>query len=286
MAKTKTTMKYSQVAFTCHGGEGWEQDLLIADLAGLGFDSFEEQEQGFVAYIPAAQYDMQALETLMLGLPPGFEVAYAYREIEPQNWNAVWESNFDPITIGGQCHVRALFHPAQPVYPYEIVIHPKMAFGTGHHQTTSMMVEYILEDSFEGKRVLDMGSGTGILAIMAIKRGARHVDAYDNDNVCVDSVVENAALNQVDAIRARCGSAELIAGETYDAILANINRNILLLHLPAYAAALASGGALYLSGFYAGEDLDMLNGKAAGLGLEHDALKQRDKWVAARYIKR
>lgn len=279
-------MRYSQVAFTCRGGEGWEKDLFIADLADLGFESFEDSEHGFLAYIPTAQYDMQALETLLLTLPSGFEAEYAYREIEPENWNAVWESNFEPITIGGQCHVRALFHPAQPAYPYEIVIHPKMAFGTGHHQTTSLMVEYILEDDFEGKRVLDMGSGTGILAIMAIKRGAREADAFDNDPVCVDSVLENAALNQVDAIRTRCGSAELIAGETYDVILANINRNILLEHLPAYAAALEAGGALYLSGFYAGEDLDMLSDKAAGLGLAFDSAKQQDNWVAARYLKR
>jgi ribosomal protein L11 methyltransferase len=279
-------MRYSQVAFICRGGEGWEQDLLIADLAGLGFESFENQETGFLAYIPVAQYDMQALETLLLHQPAGFDVNYNYQEIEPQNWNAVWESNFDPITIGGQCHVRALFHPAQPGFPYEIVIHPKMAFGTGHHQTTSMMVEYLLEDDFDGKRVLDMGSGTGILAIMAIKRGALHADAYDNDPVCVDSVVENATLNDAASIRATCGSEELIAGETYDVILANINRNILLMHLPAYAASLVAGGALYLSGFYAGEDLQMLTDKASDHGLVFEKVKQQDKWVAARYIKR
>jgi|SRR5690606_12537647 len=279
-------MRYSQVEFTCRGGDGWEKDLLIADLAHLGFESFEDQEDGFSAYIPAAQYDMQALETLMLTLPPGFEVRYSYREIEPQNWNEVWESNFNPITIGGQCHVRAHFHPTQPSFPYEIVIHPKMAFGTGHHQTTSMMVEYLLEDDFVDKRVLDMGSGTGILAILAIKRGARYAHAFDNDPICVDSVVENAALNDVGVIRSACGSVELIAGESYDTILANINRNILMDHLSAYADSLVEGGTLYLSGFYAGEDLEMLNEKASTVGLLFDKVKQRDKWVAARYLKR
>lgn len=279
-------MRYSQVAFTCRGGEGWEKDLLVADLANLGFESFEDREEGFLAYIPAARYDMQALETLMVTLSPSFEVSYTYREIEPQNWNEVWESNFDPITIGGQCHVRALFHPAQPSFPYEIVIHPKMAFGTGHHQTTSMMVEYVLEDDFSEKRVLDMGSGTGILAILAIKRGASHADAFDNDPICVDSVEENAALNGVEGIRSACGSVELIVGQSYDAILANINRNILLDHLAAYADALVEGGPLYLSGFYAGEDLEMLNEKAREVGLVFDRVKQRDKWVAARYLKR
>lgn len=279
-------MKYSQVAFTCRGGDGWEKDLLIADLAELGFDSFEDQEQGFLAYIPAAQYDMQALETLLMTLPAGFEVEYTYQEIQPQNWNAIWESNFDPIVIGGQCYVRALFHPAKPEYPYEVVIHPKMAFGTGHHQTTTMMVEYILEDDFNSQYVLDMGSGTGILAIMAIKRGAKGADAFDNDPVCVDSILENAALNQVDAIRAQCGSVELIAGKKYGAILANINRNILLAHLQAYAETLENGGKLYLSGFYADVDMPMLNEKASSLGLEFDGFKQRDKWVATRYVKR
>lgn len=278
-------MRYSQVSFTCRGGDGWEKDVLIASLAAIGFESFEDVDQDFLAYIPAAQYDMQALETLLLAQPPGFEVQYAYKEIEPENWNAVWESNFDPITIGGQCHVRALFHPARPEYPFEIVIHPKMAFGTGHHQTTSMMVEYILEDDFDGKRVLDMGSGTGILAIMAMKRGAREADAFDNDPVCVESVVENAALNHTQGIRTQCGSAELIKAATYDVILANINRNILLLHLPDYANALPSGGVLYLSGFYAGDDLEMLTEKASGLGFVFDTVKQKDKWVAARYVK-
>lgn len=279
-------MRYSQVAFTYSGGQGWEKDLLIADLATLGFDSFEEEEQGFRAYIPAAQYDMQALETLLLTLPPGFEVHYSYQEIKPQNWNAVWESNFEPIVISGQCYVRALFHPAKPEYPYEVVIHPKMAFGTGHHQTTTMMVQYILEDDFQGKRVLDMGSGTGILAIMAIKRGATHVDAFDNDPVCKESVVENAVLNQVGNIQAACGSVELITGETYDVILANINRNILLAHLPSYVDALPVGGRLYLSGFYAEVDLVILNEEADRLGLAFDGAKEMDKWVAARYVKR
>lgn len=279
-------MRYSQVAFVCRGGEGWEKDLFVADLADLGFDSFEDNDQGFNAYIPAAQYDMQALESLLLTLPVGFDVRYTYNEIQPENWNAVWESNFEPITIGEKCHVRALFHPSRPAYPYEVVIHPKMAFGTGHHQTTSMMVEFVLEDDFQGKQVLDMGSGTGILAIMALKRGATHVDAFDNDPVCIDSIDENASLNEVTAISSQCGSVELIEGKKYDTILANINRNILLAHLPAYVEALVFGGTLYLSGFYVGDDLEMLNEKAAGLGLHFVRNKHQGQWTAACYVKR
>ncbi|WP_257093365.1 50S ribosomal protein L11 methyltransferase [Sphingobacterium sp. E70] len=146
------------------------KDLLVSDLADIGFDTFEDTESGFAAYIPAANLDLQALETLMLNLDEGFEVDYKVQEIENQNWNKLWESNFNPIEVGGQCYVRATFHDAKPDFPYEIIIDPKMSFGTGHHQTTSMMLQYILENDFEGKQVLDMGCGTGILAILASKK--------------------------------------------------------------------------------------------------------------------
>lgn len=278
-------MRYSELIFTCQGGEGWEQDVFIADLADLGFDSFEDFDGGFRGYIPSEQLDFQSLETLLLHLPQGFKVSYEHHEIESQNWNAVWESNFEAITIKDQCYVRAAFHPAMPAYPYEIVIHPKMAFGTGHHQTTSLMLEYLLEDDFVGLSLLDMGCGTGILAIMASLRGALQVEAIDNDAVCVESTVENTQLNQVTNIVQKQGSIAEITGKQYHVILANINRNILLEHLSHYAQALLPEGRLYLSGFYDGEDRDLLDRAAKQHGLSPDGFKKKDNWVAARYRK-
>ncbi|WP_282638490.1 50S ribosomal protein L11 methyltransferase [Sphingobacterium thalpophilum] len=279
-------MKYLEVIFQMLSGEEWQKDLLIADLADIGFDTFEDTESGFAAYIPAANLDLQALETLMLNLDEGIEVNYKVNEIENQNWNKLWESNFNPIEVGEQCYVRATFHDTKPDFPYEIIIDPKMSFGTGHHQTTSMMLQYILEDEFEGKAVLDMGCGTGILAILASKKGANPILAVDYDEICVDSVRENSVLNQVDNIEPLCGSYEVLEGRSFDSILANINRNILLEQLPQYAHSIQHNGALYLSGFYEQEDLPMLLEAAQSLGFEFVSKKILNNWCAAKFVKR
>ncbi|MCW8309734.1 50S ribosomal protein L11 methyltransferase [Sphingobacterium sp. InxBP1] len=279
-------MKYLEVIFQMLSGEEWQKDLLIADLADIGFDTFEDTESGFAAYIPAANLDLQALETLMLNLDEGIEVNYKVSEIENQNWNKLWESNFNPIEVGEQCYVRATFHDTKPDFPYEIIIDPKMSFGTGHHQTTSMMLQYILEDEFEGKAVLDMGCGTGILAILASKKGANPILAVDYDEICVDSVRENSVLNQVDNIEPLCGSYEVLEGRSFDSILANINRNILLEQLPQYAHSIQHNGALYLSGFYEQEDLPMLLEAAQSLGFEFVSKKVLNNWCAAKFVKR
>ena len=279
-------MKYLEVIFQMLSGEEWQKDLLIADLADIGFDTFEDTESGFAAYIPAANLDLQALETLMLNLDEGIEVNYKVNEIENKNWNKLWESNFNPIEVGGQCYVRATFHDTKPDFPYEIIIDPKMSFGTGHHQTTSMMLQYILEDEFEGKAVLDMGCGTGILAILASKKGANPILAVDYDEICVDSVRENSVLNQVDNIEPLCGSYEVLEGRSFDSILANINRNILLEQLPQYAHSIQHNGALYLSGFYEQEDLPMLLEAAQSLGFEFVSKKVLNNWCAAKFVKR
>src|SRR5690606_17555773 len=187
---------------------------------------------------------------------------------------------------GGQCYVRATFHDTKPDFPYEIIIDPKMSFGTGHHQTTSMMLQYILEDEFEGKAVLDMGCGTGILAILASKKGANPILAVDYDEICVDSVRENSVLNQVDNIEPLCGSYEVLEGRSFDSILANINRNILLEQLPQYAHSIQHNGAVYLSGFYEQEDLPMLLEAAQSLGFEFVSKKVLNNWCAAKFVKR
>ena len=278
-------MKYSEVVFSCLGGEDWHQDLLISDLGDMGFDSFETHDGGFAAYIASAQFDLSALESLLIHQPAGFEVSYVVNEIEPQNWNKVWERNFEPVVVADKCYVRATFHAPAAEYPYEIVIDPKMAFGTGHHQTTSLMMRQMLTETFEGRKVLDMGCGTGILAILASKLGAAEVLAIDNDPVCVDSVEENKIRNDAAHIATACGSADLIQGRRFDVILANINRNILMDQLEDYARSLEEGGILYMSGFYEGHDLDVLKHAAVRYGLTYTTHETMDSWAAARFIK-
>jgi len=265
--------------------EEWQKDLLVAELANLGFDTFEDQDQGFVAYVPTANLDIQALETVLLQEAGDYDLQYDVQELEQQNWNQLWESNFSPITVDDQCYVRATFHEDRPEFPYQIIIDPKMSFGTGHHQTTSMMLSFVLENDFEGKRVLDMGCGTGILAILASKRGAKELLAVDYDPICVESVKENKELNSTFNIEEKLGSKEVIEGLKFDTILANINRNILLDQLEVYANDLDAEGELYLSGFYDGEDLSILTEKAASLGFEFKEKKVLDNWCSAKFIK-
>jgi len=278
-------MKYTEVKFFSTDIQEWQKDLLIDELGAVGYDTFEDHENGFSAFIPSANVDIQALETVLLSQVDGYQLDYKVEDIEEQNWNVLWESNFNPIVVNDRVYVRATFHEHQPNYDYEVVIDPKMSFGTGHHQTTSMMLSYILENDFEGKRVLDMGCGTGILAILASKRGADAVVAIDFDSICVDSVVENKELNKVDNIEARLGSKEVIGSQSFDVILANINRNILLDQLETYSEVLVSGGALYLSGFYYEQDLDIIKQECERLNIIYSENKVLDNWCAAKFVK-
>jgi len=278
-------MKYSEVIFTRIVGEEWQQDLFIAELADIGFDTFEDTETGFAAFIPTANLDLQALETVILQQEDGFEVRYEVVDIQDQNWNKLWESNFSPILIDNDCYVRANFHPAKPEIRYEIIIDPKMSFGTGRHQTTTMILRYILENNFQDKEVLDMGCGTGILAILASQKEARHVFAVDFDDVCIASVEENKLLNNVSNIESKLGSYETIIGREFDIILANINRNILLEQFPQYSKSLRLNGELYISGFFDGEDLSILRTSAEAVGFEFVSNKVMDNWCSAKFVK-
>lgn len=278
-------MKYSVVHFHSSDILEWQKDLLVDELASIGFDTFEDKDFGFSAYIPSDSINIQALETVLLSQVEGFQLDYTIEDIEEQNWNLLWESNFNPITIDDSIYVRATFHAPQPDFKYEIVIDPKMSFGTGHHQTTSMMLSYIVENQFEGKRVLDMGCGTGILSILASMRGAQSVLAIDFDPICVESVIENKALNHIDNIEERLGSKEVIGQSSFDVIIANINRNILLDQLDTYAEVLNTGGELYLSGFYIGEDLDIIKQKSESLNIFFKENKVLDNWCAAKFVK-
>src|SRR6478735_357871 len=209
-------MNYYELLFTTITTEDYQQDLLIAALGEIGFDTFEELDLGFKAYIPVDDFDQRVLNEALEPYRNMFTFSYEVTLIPQKNWNEVWESNFEPIQIGDQVFVRATFHEPRPEFPYEIVIDPKMAFGTGHHQTTAMVMQLMLENDFVGKKVLDMGCGTGILAILAAKLGATDLTAIDYDPVCYESTIENSALNHVEHIKALCGSKEVIPAERYD----------------------------------------------------------------------
>jgi ribosomal protein L11 methyltransferase len=279
------TMNYYELLFTTITTEDYQQDLLINALGEIGFDTFEELEFGFKAYIPTDDFDEEKLKEQLLPYREMFTFSYEIMLIPQKNWNEVWESNFEPIEIGDKIYVRATFHPAKPEFPYEIVIDPKMAFGTGHHQTTSMMLQLMLENNFEGKKILDMGCGTGILAIMAAKLNAAEITAIDYDPVCFDSTIENSALNHIENIIPLCGSKEVIPDEQYDVILANINRNILLDQMERYAEVLKPDGEIYFSGFYESPDLDIITDAARTYGLKYIIHNKTNEWVAAKFIK-
>ncbi|MCR9264549.1 MAG: 50S ribosomal protein L11 methyltransferase [Flavobacteriaceae bacterium] len=257
-------------------------DILIAELGEVGFESFVENETGLLAYILKSDWREDILNGLYILQQPGFEISWTQKEIQQQNWNAEWERNFHPITVGDRCMVRAPFHPAAEV-EYDIVIEPKMSFGTGHHETTHMMLQHILDMDVQGKSVLDMGCGTGVLAILAKKKGAGPVDAIDIDEWCYLNTQENIERNDCGSIKAFQGDSSLLKGKEYDVILANINRNILMEDIPVYVECLTSGGTLLLSGFYSG-DLDAIYSKCAAYGLQFEKNLEKNNWISAKYV--
>lgn len=256
-------------------------EILIAELGYLGFESFVENEDGITAYIPKEEYEDDLLAGVHILQSEEFEITYSSDEIEQVNWNEEWEKNFTPIMVDDKCSVRAPFHP-QPDVEYDIVIEPKMSFGTGHHATTHMMIQHILKNEWQGKSVLDMGCGTGILAILTALKGAKTIDAIDIDNWCYQNTLENVQRNNVEHIEVDEGGAELLEGRKFDVILANINRNILLRDLPVYAECLNPEGMIYLSGFYS-EDIPVIEKKCRELNLNYVEHLERNNWVAVKF---
>jgi len=258
-------------------------DILIAQLAQWPFDSFEETPTGINAYIPTAEFQPDILQQIDILQQPEFQIQYRIENIEPVNWNETWEQQFEPIRIDDRCLIRAHFHPAES-YPFEIVITPKMSFGTGHHETTYMMLQWILEDDLHGKSVLDMGSGTAVLAILAALQGAKPVTAIDNDPWCYENATENCQTNHCEHIEVELGDATALAGRQYDVIIANINRNILLHDMSDYVTSLHPKGQLYISGFYT-QDIEVLNDCCAALGLQCTGQKSKNNWASLRFDK-
>lgn len=256
-------------------------DWLIAELGPLGFDSFEQDAYELKAFIPTEQYDADATRELLDAFPvAGFSYTLTVEELPDINWNEEWEKNyFQPILLGDDaCLIRAPFHDPRPEVPLEIIINPKMAFGTGNHETTSLVGEWILSHDVSGQRVLDMGCGTGILGLIALKRGARHLTAIDIDPWAYANVQENATLSGVTIDEMLCGDAALLEGrEGYDLILANITRNILLEDMPRYREVMRPGARLILSGFYE-EDIPLLRARGEELGLTFVGCEVRQRW--------
>lgn len=267
------------------------QDLYSATLGEVGFDSFaSEDADTLLAYIPTTtllEGNEEIQRVLAEPILQGVEITYTADEVPDINWNEEWEKHyFEPIVIGDKlCQIRAPFHPSAPDVKTEIIISPKMAFGTGNHETTALMMSYIIDHNMQGLRVLDMGCGTGILGILALKQGAESLTAIDIDEWAYQNVLENARLNEVTIEEARQGDASSLKGQRpYDLILANITRNILLEDMPAYVEVLKEGGRLILSGFYE-DDAPALTKRGNELGLTTLGLEVRNKWTRLELIK-
>ena len=274
-------MDYYEIHFTINPNTEMHRDVLSALLAEIGFESFIESEQGLIAYIPEKLYSENQLDSVLEDLPlPILSIQYKVVYMKGKNWNEDWEKHFfQPIIIDNQVVIHSSFHKNIPVLKYNIVIDPKMAFGTGHHATTSMMVSYLLETELKGRSVLDMGCGTAVLAILAMMKGAQPVRAIDNDEWATQNALENIRLNKTPDIRVDLGDANLLGTETYDFIFANINRNILLNDFPVYAKCMHPDSSIFMSGFFV-EDAPLIIQAGRKYGLELVSEKEEGQWKA------
>ena len=263
-------------------------EIVTAEVSELPFESFTSEDPYLKCYIQKELYDQQALKVLLDGVADyGFEVEFSANLMPAVNWNALWESQFTPIIVDEKCTIKASFHEGLRRTRYNITIDPKMAFGTGHHQTTYMMCRALLqnEDAVKGKVVMDMGCGTAVLAILAAKMKASHVYGIDIDAVAAISAYDNARLNRVGkVIETYCGDASLLQRNSYDVLLANINRNILLQDIPTYSLCIRKGGLLFVSGFYL-EDMPMIIGVAQNSGLQYVSHDTIDNWCCIKFAK-
>lgn len=278
---------YTKVKFTVTPAEEVASDILAALLADIGFESFVPEEDGLSAYAPQALYDEAAVAVAVENFPiEGYVITYASEFIEGEDWNAEWEKNyFQPIVLGEECVIHSTFHTDVPKARYDILIDPKMAFGTGYHQTTCHMLRAILASDMAGKSVLDMGCGTALLAILARKHGAENVVAIDIDEFAYENAKENVVLNDTPDIEVRLGGSDAIKPEDdFDFVIANINRNILLADMVNYVRCMHAGTELFISGFYV-EDMDVLKEEAVRHGLRYLNYAEDNRWAMMRFVK-
>jgi ribosomal protein L11 methyltransferase len=270
-------MQYLEFKISC---DEHFREILIAELAEVGFDSFLETDTGFDAYVPEESFDREAYGQVIVQYTEAANLSVMEGKMAKVNWNEEWEKHYDPIEVGDQVYVRASFHEPKPEFPFEITINPKMSFGTGHHATTFLMLSHQLGIDHRGKRVLDIGSGTGILAIMAHKLGAASVEAFDIDEWCVENGNENFDLNGMSTVRMGKGTVREVNPQgLFDIVLANINKNVLLDEMEVYSKLVKEGGFLLLSGFYA-HDVEDIAERALFFGFVEKALETKDQWAA------
>ncbi|UXP33464.1 50S ribosomal protein L11 methyltransferase [Reichenbachiella agarivorans] len=261
-------------------------EIFIAELAEIGFDTFEESEDQLDAYMASNLFQELAVREVIQRYKDLTQAKYSYTEVQKENWNEEWEKNYHPIEVEGKCRVRAVFHDPNPDFEYEIVIFPKMSFGTGHHATTYNMLSLEMQSDFTGKSVIDIGTGTGVLAIMAQKLGATYIEATDIDDWCIENSTENFGLNDMHDVPVHQGVIDelKLTRDKYDVVLANINKNVLLVEMPTYSSLLDTGGVLFLSGFYEADIEDIKNMAAAyNLSLVQTVIK--DNWAALKLTK-
>jgi ribosomal protein L11 methyltransferase len=258
-------------------------EILIAELGDVGFESFVEHDNGVTAYIQKIEWNPNILDNLYVLGSNEFKISFSYFEVIQTNWNKEWEKNFNPIQVDNLVSIRAPFHK-NPSLKFDIVIEPKMSFGTGHHETTHMMIQHLLALDLENKKVLDMGCGTGILAIFAEKKGAQPIDAIDIDNWCYQNSLENIQRNGCNHITVLEGDSSLLKQKKYDIIIANINRNILISDMKTYTECLNKNGILLLSGCYK-EDVIIIENEVTKHGLSFENLLQKNNWVALKFMK-
>ena len=278
---------YTKVKFAVTPNEEMATDVLAALLAEIGFESFVPEDEGMSAYVPQALYNAENIANVVAEFPiEGFEITYDCQFIEGEDWNAQWEKNyFQPIVLGKDCVIHSTFHTDVPKARYDILIDPKMAFGTGYHQTTCHMLRAILASDMSGKSVLDMGCGTALLAILARKHGAEKVVAIDIDEFAYENAKENVALNGTPDIEVRLGGADAIKeSDSFDYVIANINRNILLMDMVNYVRCMHTGSQIFISGFYT-EDMEVLKEEAARHGLRYLDYAENDNWAMMKFVK-
>ena len=275
-------MDYIEVSIT--NFTGFDPEIVVAQLAELGFESFTESESGIQGFIREDLYQEDAINDYLLQLHAEHGLNHSVLKIADQNWNAIWESAYEPVIIAGKCRVRAPFHDPRADMTYEIVIEPRMSFGTAHHETTSLMLELMMEEEVKNKRVLDMGCGTGVLAILAHKMQADQIVAIDFDEWAYSNALDNMEKNDALSVAVIQGMAGDIPGPGYDIIIANINRNVLLSDIPVYAGFLNDRGTLLMSGFYE-VDLDQITAASENSGLHYVNHKSENNWVGVKFVK-